>query len=335
MDKKVVELLKKMTLEEKIGQLNQYSGFWDVTGPVPTAGSSAKKYQDLKAGLVGAMLNVKGVRNIYKLQKIAVEETRLGIPLLFGFDVIHGYKTISPIPLAEAASWDLKAIQRSAEIAAEEAASAGINWTFAPMVDITRDARWGRVMEGAGEDPFLGSKIASARVKGFQGDLSSKKNIIACAKHFAGYGFVESGKEYNTVDVSNETLHNTIFPTFKACLEAGVRSFMNSFSQLNGIPATGNRWLQRDFLKGDWDFKGFVVSDWGSIKELVTHGYARDSVQAAEIAINAGSDMDMESGVYVKFLHELVKNGNMVSLKTSDAANYRVWFIGIPITFTY
>ncbi len=259
MDKKVAELLKKMTLEEKIGQLNQYSGFWDVTGPVPTEGSSAKKYKDLKAGLVSAMLNVKGVKNIYKLQKIAVEETRLGIPLLFGFDVIHGYKTISPIPLAEAASWDLKAIQRSAEIAAEEAASAGINWTFAPMVDITRDARWGRVMEGAGEDPFLGSKIAAARVKGFQGDLSSNKNIIACVKHFAGYGFVEAAKEYNTVDVSNETLHNTIFPPFKACLEAGVRSFMNSFSQLNGIPATGNRWLQRDILKGDWDFKGFVV----------------------------------------------------------------------------
>ena len=318
-NKKVDELLEKMTLDEKIGQLNQYSGFWDVTGPVPTEGSSAKKYQDLKAGLVGAMLNVKGVKNIYKLQKIAVEETRLGIPLLFGYDVIHGYKTISPIPLAEAASWDLKAIQKSAEIAAEEAASAGINWTFAPMVDITRDARWGRVMEGAGEDPFLGSKIAAARIKGFQGDLSSNKNIIACAKHFAGYGFVEAGKEYNTVDISDDTLYNIIFPPFETAANSGVRSFMNAFNQLNGVPATGNKLLQRDILKGDWNFKGFVVSDWGSIKELVTHGYAKDSLQAAEIAINAGSDMDMESSIYIKYLGDLVKNGKIKETTIDDA----------------
>ena len=318
-DKKVDEQLLKMTLEEKIGQLNQYSGFWDVTGPAPTEGSSAKKYQDLKAGLVGAMLNVKGVKNIYKLQKIAVEETRLGIPLLFGYDVIHGYKTISPIPLAEAASWDLKAIQKSAEIAAEEAASAGINWTFAPMIDITRDARWGRVMEGAGEDSFLGSKIAAARVKGFQGDLSSNKNIIACAKHFAGYGFAEAGKEYNTVDVSNETLYNIIFPPFKTAVNSGVRSFMNAFNQLNGVPATGNKMLQREILKGQWNFAGFVVSDWGSIKELVTHGFAKDSLQAAEIAINAGSDMDMESSIYINHLSNLVKNGKIKETTIDDA----------------
>ena len=318
-DKKIDLLVKKMTLDEKIGQLNQYSGFWDVTGPVPTEGGSAKKYQDLKAGLVGAMLNVNGVKNVYKLQKIAVEETRLGIPLLFGYDVIHGYKTISPIPLAEAASWDLQAIQRSAEIAAEEAASAGINWTFASMVDITRDARWGRVMEGAGEDPFLGSKIAAARIKGFQGDLSSNKNIIACAKHFAGYGFVEAGKEYNTVEISNETLNNIIFPPFKTAVNSGVRSFMNAFNQLNGVPATGSKWLQQDILKGDWNFKGFVVSDWGSIKELITHGYAKDSLQAAEIAITAGSDMDMESSVFVEYLNELVKIGKVKETTIDDA----------------
>ena len=318
-DKKVEELLEKMTLDEKIGQLNQYSGFWDTTGPVPTEGSSAKKYQDLKAGLVGAMLNVKGVKNIYQLQKIAVEETRLGIPMLFGYDVIHGYKTISPIPLAEAASWDLKAIQRSAEIAAEESASAGINWTFAPMIDVTRDARWGRVMEGAGEDPFLGSKIAAARIKGFQGNLSSNKNIIACAKHFAGYGFVEAGKEYNTVDVSNETLYNIIFPPFKTAVNSGVRSFMNAFNQLNGVPATGNKFLQREILKGQWNFSGFVVSDWGSIKELVTHGFAKDSLQAAEIAINAGSDMDMESSIYINHLADLVKNGKIQETTIDDA----------------
>jgi beta-glucosidase len=318
-DKKVEDLLEKMTLDEKIGQLNQYSGFWDVTGPAPTEGSSAKKYQNLKAGLVGAMLNVKGVKSIYKLQKIAVEETRLGIPLLFGYDVIHGYKTISPIPLAEAASWDLQAIQKSAEIAAEESASAGINWTFAPMIDVTRDARWGRVMEGAGEDPFLGSKIAVARIKGFQGNLSSNKNIIACAKHFAGYGFAEAGKEYNTVDVSNETLYNIIFPPFKTAVNSGVRSFMNAFNQLNGVPATGNKFLQREILKNQWSFPGFVVSDWGSIKELVTHGFAKDSLQAAEIAINAGSDMDMESSIYINHLATLVKNGKIKETTIDDA----------------
>lgn len=318
-DKKVDELLEKMTLEEKIGQLNQYSGFWDMTGPAPTNGSSAKKYRDLKAGLVGAMLNVKGVKNIYRLQKIAVEETRLGIPLLFGYDIIHGYKTISPIPLAEAASWDLQAIQKSAKIAAEESASAGINWTFAPMIDVTRDARWGRVMEGAGEDPFLGSKIAAARIKGFQGDLSSNKNIIACAKHFAGYGFAEAGKEYNTVDISNETLYNIIFPPFKTAVNTGVRSFMNAFNQLNGVPATGNRFLQREILKGQWNFTGFVVSDWGSINELVTHGFAKDSLQAAEIAISAGSDMDMESSVYINHLATLVKNGKIKETTIDDA----------------
>jgi beta-glucosidase len=322
-DKKVDDLLKKMTLNEKIGQLNQYSGFWDFTGPIPKDGDAAKKYQDIKSGLVGAMLNVKGVKNIYKLQKIAVEETRLGIPLLFGYDIIHGYKTISPIPLAESASWDLPAIQKSAEIAAEEAAAAGINWTFAPMIDVTRDARWGRVMEGAGEDTFLGIKIAEARIKGFQGNLSSNKNIIACAKHFAGYGFAEAGKEYNTVDVSNETLQNIILPPFKAVVDAGVRSFMNSFNQLNGIPATGNKYLQRDILKGAWNFQGFVVSDWGSIKELVTHGYAKDNIHAAEIAINAGSDMDMESNVYIKYLNDLVKNGK-VNESTIDDAVRRV-----------
>lgn len=201
---RIDSLLGIMTLEEKIGQMNQYSGFWDATGPTPQEGDqAAAKYEDLKNGLVGSMLNVKGVSQIKALQKIAVEETRLGIPLIFGFDVIHGYKTISPIPLAESASWDLVAIKKSAQNAAEEAAASGINWTFAPMVDISRDARWGRVMEGAGEDPYLGSKIGVARVEGFQGDnLASRKTIAACAKHFAAYGFVESGREYNTVDIA-------------------------------------------------------------------------------------------------------------------------------------
>lgn len=321
LETRVDSVLKLMTLEEKIGQLNQYNGFWEITGPTPKEGQAAKKYADLKNGLVGSMLNVKGVKDVRALQKIAVEETRLGIPLLFGFDVIHGYKTISPIPLAEAASWDLKEIKKSAAIAAEEAASVGLNWTFAPMVDISRDARWGRVMEGAGEDPYLGSQIAIARVQGFQGDdLKARNTILACAKHFAAYAFAESGRDYNTVDIGESTLQNIVLPPFKAALEAGVRTFMNSFNELNGIPATGNSYLQRKILKSDWQFDGFVVSDWGSINEMIPHGFAKDSKQAAEIAINAGSDMDMESSAYVSHLSTLVKEGKVKESLIDDAA---------------
>ena len=317
-EKRVDSILSLMTIEEKVGQLNQYNGFWDVTGPAPKEGQAAKKYADLKKGLVGSMLNVKGVADVKALQKIAVEQTRLGIPLLFGFDVIHGYKTISPIPLAEAASWDLQAIQKSATIAAEEAAAVGINWTFAPMVDISRDARWGRVMEGAGEDPYLGSLIAKARIQGFQGNLSNK-NIIACAKHFAGYGLAEAGRDYNTVVVSDDVLHNAILPPFKAASEAGVKTFMNSFNDLNGIPATGNTYLQRDLLKKSWNFQGFVVSDWGSINEMIPHGYAQDSKHAAEIAIKAGSDIDMESYAYVDHLKGLIEAGTVNIAVINDA----------------
>ncbi|WP_139957154.1 beta-glucosidase BglX [Flavicella sediminum] len=321
LDKKVDSLLALMTLDEKIGQMNQYNGFWDATGPSPKQGNASKKYEHLESGLVGSMLNVRGVENVKAVQKIAVEKTRLGIPLLIGFDVIHGYQTLSPIPLAEAASWDLAAIKKSSEIAAEEAAAAGINWTFAPMVDISRDARWGRVMEGAGEDPYLGSLIAEARVKGFQGeDLSAVNTIIACAKHFAGYGFAESGREYNTVDIGTSTLYNTVFPPFIAATKAGVRTFMNSFNELNGIPATGNKFLQRDILKNKWGFEGFVISDWESIIEMTDHGYAENDKHAAEIAINAGSDMDMESYVYVNYLAELVKEGKVDEKLIDDAA---------------
>ena len=319
-DVKVDSLLALMTLKEKIGQMNQYNGFWDVTGPVPEEGDAAKKYEFLRSGLVGSMLNVRGVEEVRKVQKIAVEESRLGIPLIIGMDVIHGYKTISPIPLAEAASWDMDAIKRSAEVAAAEAAATGINWTFAPMVDISRDARWGRVMEGAGEDPYLGSKIAIARVKGFQGeDLSDVNTIAACTKHFAGYGFSEAGKDYNTVDVGTSTLYNMIFPPFKATVDADVKTFMNSFNVLNGIPATGNSFLQRDILKDEWNFQGFVVSDWGSIGEMIAHGYAKDNEQAGEYAVNAGSDMDMESNIYVNHLEKLVKEGKVKESIIDDA----------------
>lgn len=319
-EQKVATLLKQMTLEEKIGQMNQYNGFWDLTGPAPSSGDAAKKYEHLRKGYVGSMLNLRGVENVRKIQKIAVEETRLGIPLIIGFDVIHGYETLSPIPLAESASWDLEAIKKSAEVAAEEAAAAGINWTFAPMVDISRDPRWGRVMEGAGEDPYLGSKIAYARVQGFQGsDLSLHSTLAACAKHFAAYGFAESGREYNTADIGTSTLNNSVFPPFQATVDAGVRTFMNSFNELNGIPATGNSYLQRDILKDKWGFDGFVISDWGSIEEMIPHGYAKDNKQAAQIAVNAGSDMDMESYVYVNELANLVREGIVKEAVIDDA----------------
>ncbi|MFI1770901.1 beta-glucosidase BglX [Thalassobellus citreus] len=309
-EQKIDVLLKKMTIEEKVGQMNQYNGFWDVTGPAPEGGNAEKKYEHLRKGWVASMLSVRGVENVKAVQKIAVEETRLGIPLIIGFDVIHGYKTMSPIPLAEAASWDLEAIKKSAETAANEASASGINWTFGPMVDISRDARWGRVMEGSGEDPYLGSKIAEARVKGFQGDdLSATNTIAACAKHFAAYGFSESGKEYNTVDIGTSTLHNIVLPPFKAAVDAGVRTLMNSFNELNGIPATGNSYLQRDILKGKWGFNGFVISDWASLNEMIIWGYAKDKPQAAKLAAIAGSDMDMEGLVYIEALAQLVKDG--------------------------
>jgi beta-glucosidase len=320
----VDSLIKKMTLAEKVGQMNQYNGFWEVTGPVPKEGNAKQKYEHLKAGLVGSVLNVRGVENVRKLQEIVVKESRLGIPLIFGLDVVHGHKTLSPIPLAEAASWDLKAMELSARVAAIEASAVGINWTFAPMVDISRDARWGRVMEGAGEDPFLGSKIAAARVKGFQGnDLSANNTIIACAKHFAGYGFAEAGRDYNTVDVSTSTLYNIIFPPFKAAVDAGVKTVMNSFNVLNGIPATANSFLQRDVLKQSWNFKGFVISDWGSGVEMIDHGFAKNLKEVAELSANAGSDMDMESYAYISHLKTLVEEGK-VRMAVIDEAVRRI-----------
>ena len=316
-------LMKQMTLEEKVGQMNQYNGFWEVTGPAPKGGDAETKFEHLRKGWVGAMLSVRGVKNVKAVQKIVVEESRLGIPLIIGFDVIHGYKTISPIPLAEAASWDLDAIKNSAKVAAAEASASGINWTFAPMVDISRDARWGRVMEGAGEDTYLANKIAIQRVQGFQGDtpddLKKFNTIAACAKHFAAYGFAEAGREYNTVDMSNMTLYNVVLPPFKAAVDAGVRTFMNSFNILNGIPATGNSFLQRDLLKGAWKFNGFVVSDWGSIREMKNHGFATNAADASLKAVIAGSDMDMESHYYVTELVKLVKTGAVKESYIDDA----------------
>jgi len=320
-EKKIDVLMSKMTLEEKVGQMNQYNGFWDVTGPAPVGGSAEEKYENIKKGLVGSMLTVRGVKEVKAVQKIAVEQTRLGIPLIIGFDVIHGYKTISPIPLAEAASWDLKAIEKSAEVAASEAAASGINWTFGPMMDISRDARWGRVMEGAGEDPFLGGKIAAARVKGFQGDntFRSPLRIAATAKHFAAYGFVEAGLEYNAVEIGNNTLFNQVLPPFKSAVDAGIRSVMNSFNTINGTPATADRYLLRDVLKNKWGFSGFVVSDWASIREMISWGFSKDEKAAAKSAVEAGTDMDMESGIYLPYLIDLVKQGKVKEIYIDDA----------------
>ena len=319
-DVKVKNLLSQMTLEEKIGQMNQYNGFYNATGPAPVEGDQKEKYDNVKKGLVGSMLNVTGVDEVRAFQKLAVEESRLGIPIIFGFDVIHGYKTIFPIPLAESASWDLDIIEKSAKMSAKEASAAGLNWTFAPMVDITRDARWGRVMEGAGEDPYLGSLIAAARVKGFQGtDLSSYETIASTAKHFAAYGFAESGRDYNTVDIGINTLHNIVLPPFKAAVDAGVKTFMNSFNDLNGIPATADKYLQREILKGDWGFDGFIVSDWGSLREMIDHGFAKDRKHAGELALNGGSDMDMESYIYLEYIKELLDEGKVKMTQIDDA----------------
>jgi beta-glucosidase len=319
-DQKVNDLLKKMTIEEKIGQLNQYTGDNQATGPITI---NPNKQNEIKQGLIGSMLNVIGTKYTRGYQELAMQ-SRLKIPLLFGQDVIHGYKMTFPLPLAEAASWDLAAIELGARVAATEAAASGIHWTFAPMVDIGRDPRWGRVMEGGGEDTYLGSKIAYARVKGFQGNkLGDLNSVMACVKHFAAYGAGVGGRDYNSVDMSERMLWETYLPPFKAALDAGAATFMNSFNDINGIPATGNAHLQRDILKGKWNFQGFVVSDWGSIGEMVNHGYSKDNKEAALQAITAGSDMDMESNAYRYHLAELVKE-NKVPIALIDDAVKRI-----------
>lgn len=317
-DQKVSELLSKMTLEEKVGQLVQYSGFEYATGSQNS--NSASVLNEIKQGKVGSMLNVAGAEETRKFQELALK-SRLRIPLLFGQDVIHGYRTTFPVNLGQAASWDLKLIEKSERIAATEASAYGIHWTFAPMVDIARDPRWGRVMEGSGEDTYLGTQIGLARIRGFQGKgLGNLDAIMACAKHFAAYGAAVGGRDYNSVDMSLRQLNETYLPPFKAAAEAGVATFMNSFNDINGIPATANKYILRDLLKRKWNYKGFVVSDWGSIGEMVPHGYAKDNKEAAEKAINAGSDMDMESRAYMAELPNLIKEGKVDPKLIDDAA---------------
>lgn len=319
-DQKVTELMAKMTLEEKIGQLNQYNDDITATGPIT---KDADKAGQVRAGKLGSILNAIGAKNTKNWQDQAMQ-SRLKIPLLFGQDVIHGFRTTFPIPLGETATWDMNLIEKSARIAATEASAYGIHWTFAPMVDVGRDPRWGRVMEGAGEDTYLGTLVGKARVKGFQGNgLGNKDAVMACAKHFAAYGAAVGGRDYNSVDMSLRQLHETYLPPFKAVSDIGVATFMNSFNDINGIPATGNKYLQRDLLKGAWNFQGFVVSDWGSIGEMIPHGFAKDNKDAALKAIIAGSDMDMESRSYINHLAELVKEGK-VDIQLVDDAVRRI-----------
>ena len=320
-EQRVDSVLRLMTLSEKIGQMNQVSSKEDPTGQLTECSNEEEL---IRSGQVGSMLNVVGVERTRHLQEIAVNDTRLHIPLIFALDVVHGYKTISPVPLAESCSWDMDLIEKSARVAAEEATASGIQWTFAPMVDIARGPRWGRVMEGSGEDPYLGSAIAKARVRGFQGtDLSAYNTMAACAKHFVGYGAAEGGRDYNTVDISKQRLRELYLPPFSAAADAGVATFMNSFNEVMGVPATGSTYLVRDILKGEWNFPGVVVSDWGSVAELIPHGVAEDKCDAAQLAVTAGCDMDMEGYCYVSSLEKLVREG-VVSESLIDDAVRRI-----------
>lgn len=320
LDQKVDSVLKLMTLEEKIGQMVLYTSDWDVTGPSIKSGYM----DDIRKGHCGNIFNAHTVAYTRKLQKIAVEESRLGIPLLFGYDVIHGHKTIFPISLGESASWDLAVIEKSARVSAIEAAASGINWTFAPMVDISVEPRWGRVSEGAGEDTYLGSKIAAARVHGFQGDdLSDSLTILACVKHFAAYGAPQAGRDYNTVDMSERVFLDTYLPPYKAAIDAGVMSVMSSFNEYDGIPATGSKYLLTDILRTKFGFKGFVVTDYTSINEMVNHGVVANDAEAGLLSVKAGVDMDMQGEVYFKYLKKQVEDG-LVEEKLIDEAVRRV-----------
>ena len=316
LNQKADSVLKLMTLQEKIGQMVLYTSDWDVTGPT----IRSTYLEDIRKGNCGNIFNAHTVAYVRSLQKAAVEESRLGIPLLFGYDVIHGYKTIFPISLGESCSWDLSAIEKSARVSASEAAASGLNWTFAPMVDISVEPRWGRVSEGAGEDPFLGSAIARARVHGFQGtDLADTSTILACVKHFAAYGAPQAGRDYNTVDMSKRVFLDTYFPPYKAAIEAGAGSVMTSFNELDGVPSSGNKYLLTDLLRNELGFKGFVVTDYTSINEMVNHGIVANEEEAGALALNAGVDMDMQGEVYFKYLEKQVKAGTVKEKQIDDA----------------
>ncbi|KUY27412.1 beta-glucosidase BglX [Elizabethkingia ursingii] len=310
------QLVAKMTLDEKIGQLNLPSSGDFTTGQAQSSDIGEK----IEQGLVGGLFNIKGVGKIRDVQKVAVEKSRLKIPMIFGMDVIHGYETTFPIPLGLSASWDMDLIQRSAQIAAQEASADGINWTFSPMVDVSREPRWGRVSEGSGEDPYLGSQIAKAMVYGYQGkDLSLKNTILACVKHFALYGAPEGGRDYNTVDMSHIRMFNEYFPPYKAAVDAGVGSVMASFNEVDGIPATGNKWLMDDVLRKQWGFNGFIVTDYTGINEMIQHGMG-DLQQVSALAMNAGIDMDMVGEGFLTTLKKSISEGKVTEQQITTAA---------------
>ena len=317
---RVESLLSKMTLDEKVGQLVLFTSDWSVTGPSMRQGY----IDDIRAGRCGNIFNAYTAEYTRKLQEIAVNETRLGIPLLFGYDVIHGFRTVFPINLGISASWDIDAVEESARIAAREAAAAGLHWTFSPMCDICVEPRWGRVSEGAGEDPLLGSRISAAMTRGYQGgDLSDPSTVLACIKHYAAYGAPQAGRDYNTVDMSERWLREFYLPPYKAAVDAGALSVMASFNELDGVPATANYHLMQEILRDEWGFQGFVVTDYTGINEMVCHGYAADEADAGQLAINAGIDMDMQSAAFFNYLKEQVESG-AVSRKTLDRAVRRV-----------
>ena len=312
----ISELMSKMTIDEKIYQLVQFTSDGTTTGPK----TGENFITQIQQGKVGSILNATGAKETKEIQRINLENSRLKIPLLFGHDVIHGYKTIFPINLGMAATFDPKLVELAARVAATEASSAGVHWTFAPMVDIARDPRWGRISEGSGEDNYLGTQMAIANVKGFQGDDLSKNNtILACAKHFASYGAAEAGRDYNTVDMSERVLRDTYLPPFKAMVEAGVKTFMTSFNEISGVPSTANSFLLRDILKGEWKFDGFVVSDYTGVNEMIAHGFAKDNQDAAKLAINAGLDMDMVGATYMNTLKKSYDEGKVSLAVLNDA----------------
>lgn len=312
----VAELMSKMTVDEKIYQTVQFTSDGTVTGPK----SGDNFITRIQQGKVGSILNATGAKATREIQRINLENSRLKIPLLFGHDVIHGYKTIFPINLGMASSWDPKAVELAARVAATEASAGGVHWTFAPMVDIARDARWGRVSEGSGEDSYLGTQMAIANIKGFQGnDLTKENTILACAKHFAAYGAAEAGRDYNTVDMSERVLRDTYLPAFKASVDAGVKTFMTSFNEISGVPSTGSKFLLRDILKGEWNFEGMVVTDYTSINEMVAHGIAADDKSAGELSMNAGVDMDMVGSVYMNYLKQSLQEGKVTLAQIDDA----------------
>jgi beta-glucosidase len=311
-DQRIDDLLSRMTLDEKVGQLVQFSGF------------TSDSAQAVSQGRVGSLLNVIGAENTNRIQRIAVEQSRLGIPLLFGLDVIHGYRTTFPIPLATAASWDPELVTSIEAIAAREARASGVHWTFAPMIDIARDPRWGRIIEGAGEDPYLGAAMAAARVRGFQGDdLAAPDRILACLKHYVAYGAAVAGRDYNSADMSEHTLRQIYLPPYRAGVEAGAGSLMSAFNLLNGVPASADTFTINHILRGEWGFDGFIVSDWNSIGELIPHGYAADGRDAARLAFGATVDMDMMGGIYAAYLADLVRT-KVTPEAALDAAVRRV-----------